>query len=292
MKPVYVNISNVATWMNEENPQEEWGFEDFPCLAMPWPNALFKYHMPRFFNDSGVKKYLPKGVAGTPLEIASIQVEIPEEHRTPAVIRETWGGRILTHYFPNIRLRPMNLDSPIMQKALITVEERPCRFITLHGVKFAGQMLEFCACYIDEDGAGIVVNTMPVNTAVLSTPEMQTDLSLFYPVFMAISLLHCKNVELIDEPITRQMKRQKERKGGEFYKVLVIEPFKKQTRREAAEHGETEMKRALHICRGHFATYTDAAPLFGKYVGTFWKPMHVKGNKQYGEVKKDYKVKR
>lgn len=113
---------------------------------------------------------------------------------------------------------------------------------------------------------------------------------LLFPLAFAISLMHCKNVELIDQPLTRQQRRKLERKGGIRYKTLVIEPFKKQVRNEAQQTGESEIKRALHICRGHFATYTEERPLFGKYSGTFWKPMHVKGNRAAGEVVKDYKI--
>lgn len=117
-------------------------------------------------------------------------------------------------------------------------------------------------------------------------------INLLYPCFMAISLMHCRNVELIDKPISRQYRRHLERQGKPViqYKMLDIEPFKTQVRNETAESGENEIERALHICRGHFATYTEDAPLFGKHVGTFWKPMHVRGSADAGVVEKDYKV--
>lgn len=50
------------------------------------------------------------------------------------------------------------------------------------------------------------------------------------------------------------------------------------------------LKKALHICRGHFATYTDEKPLFGHFTGTVWKPSHVRGNVTEGIVSKDYRV--
>lgn len=115
--------------------------------------------------------------------------------------------------------------------------------------------------------------------------------SLFYVFWFAVQLTHCKNVELIDQPLTRQQRRMKERKGGIFYKVLAIEPFKRQVRRETAVSGDGDIKRALHICRGHFVTYTEDKPLFGKYAGTFWKPMHIRGQRSAGVVVKDYEVK-
>ncbi len=48
--------------------------------------------------------------------------------------------------------------------------------------------------------------------------------------------------------------------------------------------------RALHICRAHFAHYTEEHPLFGKYTRTFYKPMHVRGSLKEGLVIKDYDI--
>ena len=45
-----------------------------------------------------------------------------------------------------------------------------------------------------------------------------------------------------------------------------------------------------HYCRGHFATYTEEKPLFGKYSGKFWIPAHVRGSVKNGAVVKDYCV--
>jgi hypothetical protein len=56
------------------------------------------------------------------------------------------------------------------------------------------------------------------------------------------------------------------------YHTIEIEPMKKVLRHEGRI--ETEgLKRALHICRGHFAHYPETEPgLFGKGIqGDFWK---------------------
>jgi hypothetical protein len=115
-------------------------------------------------------------------------------------------------------------------------------------------------------------------------------LSQFSITWVTFALMHVKNIELIDQPISRQVRRRKERKGEPFYKVLSLEPFKKQVRNEARETGQTEMQRALHLCRGHFVTYSEERPLFGKYSGTYWKPAHMRGSANNGEVVKDYKI--
>lgn len=117
---------------------------------------------------------------------------------------------------------------------------------------------------------------------------------LIAPVFMAISFLHCKNVAIEDAPFIgpRQQRRALERKGIKQakFKTLVIEPMKQVLKTEGGI--ETNgLKKAMHICRGHFATYSEDKPLFGKYSGTFWRPAHVRGNADNGTVYKDYKVK-
>ena len=50
------------------------------------------------------------------------------------------------------------------------------------------------------------------------------------------------------------------------------------------------MRKALHLCRGHFKTFTADAPLLGRATGTyFWAP-HIRGTQNEGVVIKDYRV--
>lgn len=108
---------------------------------------------------------------------------------------------------------------------------------------------------------------------------------------LGFAFCHCKNVAISDVYPTRQERRTAERSGlpAVIYRTLAIDPNRTQT---IAPHHDPQGKREtrLHICRGHFATYRDDAPLFGKYVGTFWIPAHVRGSSDVGEVKKDYVV--
>ena len=110
---------------------------------------------------------------------------------------------------------------------------------------------------------------------------------------LCLAFMHCKNVELYpNEPPTKLSKKHRRKSGHGLtkYYTLTIEPLKASLRK--ASGGERiSTERALHICRGHFATYSDEKPLFGKYSGTYWKPQHVRGSKESGEVIKDYAVK-
>lgn len=117
--------------------------------------------------------------------------------------------------------------------------------------------------------------------------------SLLDPLLLAICFMHCKNVatRAVTQPEPLNKKWQK--KHGQplvRYHVLDIDPMKEVLEIEGGiqNHG---IQKALHICRGHFAMYTETAPLFGRVVGTFWKPQHVRGSARHGIVIKDYNVK-
>lgn len=109
---------------------------------------------------------------------------------------------------------------------------------------------------------------------------------------LAISFMHCKNVTIRPFEPDASLNREREKHGLQpfvRYHTIDIEPMKRVLRTE----GQAEtvgLKKALHICRGHFATYTEDRPLFGKVAGTFWVPAHVRGSAKEGVVVSDYRV--
>jgi len=151
---------------------------------------------------------------------------------------------------------------------------------------------------LDEDGFEINPNYFfaPDHVASLGEDEVEyaklrTGLTIM-PVLVAISLLHCKNIELVNKPITRAMRRRAKRTGKPMVieKMLELEPFKRKVINETSG-GHTGLTLAMHICRGHFREYSEEKPLFGKYSGKYWIPQHARGDKGAGEIIKDYKVK-
>lgn len=119
--------------------------------------------------------------------------------------------------------------------------------------------------------------------------------TVMIPFLLATSFMHCKNVARVENDgayPSRQARREAERKNfpkpAAFY-TLQIEPMKKVLATEGgiAQNG---LKKALHICRGHFSEYSEEKPLFGKYAGRFWIPAHVRGSAEIGLVGKDYAV--
>jgi hypothetical protein len=115
--------------------------------------------------------------------------------------------------------------------------------------------------------------------------------TMWFSGLLAISFLHCKNVTIQREEIPVALRKRQAERGRTWtatFKTLEITPLKAVLERAASEN-HAGLKRALHICRGHFANYEERG-LFGKYPGRFWIPQHMRGSVQQGAVLKDYKV--
>jgi hypothetical protein len=113
-----------------------------------------------------------------------------------------------------------------------------------------------------------------------------------FPALLTISFLHCKNVEIhAIIPPEKLSKRHHKKHGRDLvrYHVLDIKPLRRLLDRHRAGSKE-DLRRALHICRGHFKTFTPDAPLWGRHIGTYWWAPHVRGSKSAGVVLKDYRV--
>jgi hypothetical protein len=144
------------------------------------------------------------------------------------------------------------------------------------------------------DGAVVVDD---YRARVFSAPNTRADArathGTFGPFMMALGLLACRNVHRREVEQPEKLSKKWAKKHGRplvRYHVLDIDPMRKVLKSEGRSD-EVGLKKALHICRGHFATYTEDAPLFGRVTGTFWKPQHVRGSAKQGVVVKDYNVK-
>lgn len=104
------------------------------------------------------------------------------------------------------------------------------------------------------------------------------------------ALLNCKNIARDEHDPPEKPSRKHERRFGvpltKYYTLRVPGHSGR-----GGDRSEDFEKNALHMCRGHFKTYTDEKPLFGKRTGTYWWPQTVRGSKARGEVVKDYAVK-
>lgn len=113
--------------------------------------------------------------------------------------------------------------------------------------------------------------------------------STFAPALLAVALMNCKNVRLEPKPdMSKPPSKKQRRKRTPTLSFNTIVLPGQPAAPSIARGGETEA--AWHVVRGHFATYTDEAPAFGKLTGTFWRPAFTRGQKKHGIVQKDYEV--
>jgi hypothetical protein len=106
---------------------------------------------------------------------------------------------------------------------------------------------------------------------------------------LSLLLLSCKNIgtEKNYPPEALNKKRLKHHKQPLFtYHTLVLKPVGK--KQESIPRHLWENR--IHLCRGHFKTYTEDKPLFGHITGRFWWQPSVRGRNRDGIVMKDYVV--
>lgn len=124
-------------------------------------------------------------------------------------------------------------------------------------------------------------------------PMIDTCWSLAMPALLSLSFMNCKNVTVAThdpDPIINRLRKKNGLRPFVRYHTINIEPMRKVLRDEGGSetHG---LKRALHICRGHFATY--ATSFMGRTLDnpvTVWRPSHVRGSAKEGVVLSDYSV--
>jgi hypothetical protein len=105
-----------------------------------------------------------------------------------------------------------------------------------------------------------------------------------------LRLLQCKNVGLVEQqnpPCKRRRGKLKASRQVESYWVLDLPGSPRYWDRSS---GQTGIHSRLHVVRGHFKTYTEEAPLFGKMTGTIWVPSHARGDASLGLIEKDYNL--
>jgi len=109
---------------------------------------------------------------------------------------------------------------------------------------------------------------------------------------LTLSFMHCKNVVLKTIAPSPKLNRARVKRGNPslaVYKILEIHPVKRILESEG-DIQHAGLKKALHICRGHFKDYTIGRGLFGKVHGVFWWDMALKGSQEAGTILKDYDV--
>ncbi|MEE8551456.1 MAG: hypothetical protein V3T08_09425 [Gemmatimonadota bacterium] len=237
--------------------QDDWGTKDFPNLAPPFDVVWYEYRPSHRVFDGGRWK-----TSDCPYTAIGGLVSAKEHE----------GGwlicTILLGLVPDAERPPGCPDVVFLGEACAQINEHGAPDIDGHYFLFSREIANLQIGY--ENALWNMVT----------------------PIYLAICFMHCRNVVQREVSQPRGPSRQWAREHGRplvRYHVLDIDPMKATLEAEGGV-SKNGLKKALHICRGHFATYTEDAPLFGNYVGTVWKPQHVRGSAQQGAVVKDYEV--
>lgn len=289
------SIDNVAEYFYAGNDQEIWHErEDFPNVAPPFPVFWMEWKRPSVIVSKvhGLTKTDGQAdVTGVLMRVAKV------ESQNEAV-------NLLRHWFRNYG--PIAAEARLESSIQFLTRDRsaPPRWV-FHASVF----IQDSRLYADGLPIGPTfeyMNTIDAEGRLTGGPSMLIPIpqeivdehgghhysGTMFPVFMALSLLHCKNVHTQDHVTPAKLARSIEKKHGVppvSYKTLAIEPMTRQIVKPK-NGGDTGRQMGLHIMRGGFRTYTEERPLFGKHAGTWWWDSFLRGDAKAGVVEKDYQV--
>lgn len=109
---------------------------------------------------------------------------------------------------------------------------------------------------------------------------------------MALTFLHCRNVEILDPPPASKKRLPRKVKFESRYHRLKINAIGPGKRSQTTSRG-TGITQGLHVIRGHFRSYGPEfgkGKLFGRLSGRFWVAAHLKGDEGAGVIDKDYEI--
>jgi hypothetical protein len=276
-------IDNVTEYVFVGTPQEHWDIEDdFPNLAPPAPVMWFETNGPSGLTTSDP----PEVTMLTGLSLDEIRAEYKQLN---APHRMGWGILALStdhgddapdgyRWETEMVLWRRTDDIVAGPDATLRYRVRPDGRAIRESARI-GVMLS-------------VADQFRRHQPNLSNQDLANLMSgSFFPAQLAICFMHCRNVATVERWPERAERRRREREDKPVHKhyTLEIEPMKTVIRTKGRSD-DVGVQRALHIVRGHFKTYAPERPLFGRYAGTFWSPMHARGTAKAGTIKKDYAV--
>ena len=292
-----IMIDNVANYYYVDNPKlGVSALADFPNCAPPFPMMWMEYLMPTRVSIEG-RMYDTSNAVGRvgafvvafdakanmhqhkPLQTLISHLNTPQDIRWCVVFNVFMGSR-----------RTNETVGPVA--ALTYAVDASGGLMSSDGANEAGHMFRVMHRPIFQDtmfptSDGFIKDASPL--------ELQGQAGIISnavdPFLLALSLMNCRNVELVDQDsVPEKVRRKRERKGVPVFthKTLKIEAMR--AARSNRGRGDADTNNAFHICRGHFKRFGPENRLFGKWEGTYWWAGQVRGTKSAGVVVKDYEV--
>lgn len=325
-----VVADNVAEFFYAETPKEIWRIEDFPCCAPPRDVLFIEMKRPsRIFSEGIIKSPLgiPE-LTGLLITyktrneiISSWDAEENRQDRIKNIERflRSFEAKIDLNAITKAREEGMEAIgklSAMEQSFLVAATQYMAMKSGMKAADHFPEDLEWSMhvevvvgdnnniCYLGSLAYKVAKNGILMDRPQFSllgnhkVDDAEAKLAIRIleqsadPGLLALSFMHCKNIVLESNDPDRHLNNERRKAGLKpfvRYHTINIEPMKKVLKTEGNSEIEG-LKRALHICRGHFSTYSEEKPLFGRVAGTFWIPSHVRGSIKEGVVVSDYKV--
>jgi hypothetical protein len=281
---VVFSIDNIAEYYfaNHLRPGGCDGPEAFPNLAQPYPRAFFEYRLQPHMYDALFDE-ADRGWERQITHVGALVVTC-----SPSLVSgPDWEDRYGRDGVQRSQCQWLQFVSLFSSNAL---NRDACRlsFKSILTLAADGTLLtppHVSLWHLTKDMPSVIPEEAWIEIARLG--------QLVNPLFLATSLLHCKNTSTADHcPPPKLNKAYRRRHGRPLvsYKTLTVTPMKGRKKGADVAAGAADPK-ALHLCRGHFKDYRKSGGLFGKHKGLFWWDMHARGALDQGAVVKDYAIK-
>lgn len=184
------------------------------------------------------------------------------------------------------KLQARAIDMTTVQCLYYAVDERSGEVVFIpYGKQIS---LDPDGNYIEQTSVNLTPKGPDYSTETLRILKEASDPNV---VWMTLNLVNCRNVTTrqVGSALSRSGREKRQGMPTKRYHTIVLPGMSYRYAGGRRSRNE-EAQMAAHRVRGHFATYTAEAPLFGKHVGTYWWGWHIRGSKEHGEVVSDYKL--
>lgn len=305
---ISIDATQAARWWLRDDEKDSYPWANYHCVVPPHHSTWMEFEYPSEVRENGILRRVPSGMRSLGVHFLTVEID----NDTAETVRGKHNAFIstaLSRYAPGISLRHNGdfTDSDILPKWLVIAHtflggKRTAALVCLSGMTLDenGKFLRYVALPIPwsinvavtgatVEAASAAYHALPKHQQQQISEALQNEWQ--NPFMFCLSLLHCRNVEVVDAPAPpAPILKQRAKKGIPYiqYKTLEVKPLRKVYRNGERQNGEAEPK-ALHFVRGHFKDFT-AKGLFGKYKGVYWWDSVVRGDASKGIIDKDYKL--
>lgn len=283
-KITILKSQNVADYFWSGTNKEDWELKDFPNCAPPWDKFWIEWKQPKkcLMENNDIKTFDGDINFGCLIESKELdEVDFNEMKNSMPFkfdihgflkkldIRWVISFSYFSDMFLSIKKETFLAENKMLIKSNGEIFHKD-------GFEKTARLFAVNKLIFNEDNGKIVVEMLEGSVKPIS--------------LLAMSFCHCKNTELKEERYGDALVKKRAKIGkfpvNRFYTLEI-----KAMRKILKESGdETGIKKALHICRGHFKDFRGTKGLFGKHRDLYWWDMHSRGSSERGEVIKDYAV--